>query len=315
MIFSLTTLPEKLAVIGAGPIGCELAQSFQRLGSQVYLIHKNPHILDREDSDAAAILQKKISSEGVQLFLNSSVVQVEKKGFLKKIFLSVSGKEFQIDVDQILVGAGRVPNVEELGLENVNVHYDRVQGISVNDYLQTTHPKIYAVGDVCMQWKFTHAADFAARIAIQNTLFFGRKKLSSLLMPWCTYTDPEIAHVGLYPVEAQKKGIEIDTFVRPLNEVDRAVLDGESEGFVKIHVKKGTDKILGATLVSAHAGELISEISVAMAAGMGLGKMANVIHPYPTQSEAIRQLGDIYNRTRLTSTVKKFFKFWFEKII
>jgi pyruvate/2-oxoglutarate dehydrogenase complex dihydrolipoamide dehydrogenase (E3) component len=180
----------------------------------------------------------------------------------------------------------------------------------VNDRLQTSNPRIYAAGDVCMKWKFTHAADFAARIVIQNALFLGRKKLSALTMPWCTYTDPEIAHVGLYECDALDRGLETDTFIRSFKEVDRAVIDGEEEGFVKIHVKKGTDEILGATIVARHAGEMISEISVAMAAKIGLGKLASVIHPYPTQAEAIRQCGDACNRTRLTPFVKKLFSRW-----
>ena len=173
-----------------------------------------------------------------------------------------------------------------------------------------TEPRIYAAGDVCMKWKFTHAADFAARIVIQNALFLGRKKLSALTMPWCTYTDPEMAHVGMYEREARERGIELDTYSRHFKDVDRAIADGEEEGFVKIHVRKRTDEILGTTIVARHAGEMISELSVAMAAKMGLGKLASVIHPYPTQAEAIRQCGDAYNRTRLTPAVKKLFGRW-----
>ncbi|HTG44039.1 MAG TPA: FAD-dependent oxidoreductase, partial [Verrucomicrobiae bacterium] len=206
--------------------------------------------------------------------------------------------------------AGRAPNVDNLNLERAGVEFDRSAGVRVNDRLQTTNSRIYAAGDVCLGWKFTHAADFAARMVIQNSLFFGRKKLSSLTMPWATYTDPEIAHVGRYERDAQDHGIALDTFVRPLQEVDRAIIDGEEEGFVKVHVKKGTDQIWGATIVARHAGDMISEISVAMAKGMGLGQLASVIHPYPTQAEAIRQIGDAYNRTRLTPKVKKLFARW-----
>ena len=213
-------------------------------------------------------------------------------------------------MDEILAGAGRAPNIEGLNLEAVGVQYDPRKGVLVNDCLQTTNPRIYAAGDVCMAWKFTHAADFAARIVIQNTLFLGRKKVTALTMPWCTYTDPEIAHVGLYERDARARGMEVDTYVREFKEVDRAVLDGEEDGFVKFHVKKGHDEILGATIVARHAGEMISEVSVAMAARVGLGKLASVIHPYPTQAEAIRQCGDAYNRTRLTPTVKKWMGRW-----
>jgi pyruvate/2-oxoglutarate dehydrogenase complex dihydrolipoamide dehydrogenase (E3) component len=182
----------------------------------------------------------------------------------------------------------------------------------VDDHQQTTNPAIFAAGDVGMSYKFTHTADATARIVIQNALFKGSKKASALTVPWCTYTDPEIAHVGMYERDVASKGIAVETFVRPLAEVDRAVLDGQDEGFVKIHVKKGTDKILGATIVATHAGEMISELTLAMVGKLGLGTIANVIHPYPTQAEAIKQAADAYNRTRLTPFIKRLFAKWFE---
>jgi len=309
-VFNLTECPPKLAVIGGGPIGCELAQAFQHLGSQVSLLHKNAHLLDREDMEAAAIVQKAFVREGITLLLNAKIIRVERNGAGKVIWYEAKGKQESMAVDEILIGTGRAPNVEGLDLETVGVQYDRRQGVHVNDYLQTSNPRIYAAGDVCLNWKFTHAADFSARIVIQNALFLGRKKASALTMPWCTYTDPEIAHVGLYERDARARGVEVDTYVRQFNEVDRAVLDGEEDGFVKCHVKKGSDEILGATIVARHAGEMISEVSVAMAARIGLGKLASVIHPYPTQAEALRQCGDAYNRTRLTPTVKKWMGRW-----
>jgi len=309
-VFNLTQRPARLAVIGGGPIGCELAQVFQRLGSQVILLHKNAHLLDREDMEAAAIVQKAFVREGIALRLNTTITRVEGSAGGKLIYYQAQGKEETLAVDEILIGTGRAPNVTGLNLDAVGVQYDRCKGVLVNDRLQTTNPRIYAAGDVCLDWKFTHAADFSARIVIQNALFLGRKKASALTMPWCTYTDPEIAHVGLYEHEARERGIEVDTYVREFKEVDRAVLDGEKDGFVKFHVRKGHDEILGATIVARHAGEMISEISVAMAARLGLGRLASVIHPYPTQAEAIRQCGDAYNRTRLTPTVKKWMGRW-----
>ena len=197
-----------------------------------------------------------------------------------------------------------------MNLETVGVKYDSKSGVQTNDYLQTTNPNIYAAGDICLKYKFTHTADATARIVIQNALFFNSKKVSSLIVPWCTYTDPEIAHVGLYEQEAKEKGIEVETFTREFKEVDRAILDGETEGFVKVHVKKGTDTILGSTIVSRHAGDMISEITLAMTAKVGLGTIANAIHPYPTQAEAIKQVADAYNRTRLTPTIKKIISNW-----
>jgi len=309
-VFNLTRCPGRLAIIGGGPIGCELAQAFQRLGSQVSLLHENEHLLDREDMDAAALVQHAFIREGVALHLNATITRVERDGSGKLVFYEAQGMEGRLLVDEVLAGAGRAPNVEGLDLESVGVQHDSHTGVVVNDCLQTTNPRIYAVGDVCLAWRFTHAADFSARIVIQNALFLGRKKASALTMPWCTYTDPEIAHVGLYERAARERGVEVDTYVREFKEVDRAVLDGEADGFVKIHVKKGRDEILGATIVARHAGEMISEISVAMAAHVGLGKLASVIHPYPTQAEAIRQCGDGYNRTRLTPTVKKWMGRW-----
>jgi pyruvate/2-oxoglutarate dehydrogenase complex dihydrolipoamide dehydrogenase (E3) component len=177
----------------------------------------------------------------------------------------------------------------------------------VNDRLQTSNPRIFAAGDVCLPYQFTHLADASARIVIQNALFGGRRKFSALTIPWCTYTDPEVAHVGLSPETARRQGLAIQTFSKPLSEVDRAILDHEEQGFVKIHVQAGTDKILGATIVARHAGEMISEITAAMSGRMGLGTLATVIHPYPTQAEAIRQVGDLYNRTRLTPFLKNLF--------
>lgn len=309
-VFSLTERPRRFAVIGAGPIGCELAQTFQRLGCEVVLFHSGAHILNREDADAAEIVQQTLTREGICLVLQSTIKRVESGSDGKVLHFEAGGRADSVTVDAILVGAGRTPNVDGLNLEKVNVQYDQRRGVVVNDYLQTTNPRIYAGGDICMDWKFTHAADAAARIIIQNALFYNSKKLSSLTMPWTTYTDPEIAHVGMYDRDAERQGIAIDTYTRQLNEVDRAIADGEEEGFVKVHVKKGTDKIVGATIVARHAGEMISELTLAMVGNIGLGTIGNVIHPYPTQAEAIKQTGDAFNRTRLTPLVKNLFKRW-----
>jgi len=308
-VFSLTERPARLLVLGGGPIGCEFAQAFQRLGSQVTLLHKHDRIMNKEDPDAAEMIQKRFVADGVHLILNARPLRVTKAAAGKLVHYESQGQTAEIEVDEILVGVGRAPNVEGLNLEAAGVKYEggRGRGVIVNDRLQTSNPNIYAAGDICLPYQFTHLADAAARIVIQNALFFGRKKLSALTIPWCTYTDPEVAHVGLSEAEAEKKGIAVQTFVKPLSEVDRAVLDGEEEGFVKILVKAGTDKILGATIVARHAGEMISEVSTAMVGKMGLGTLAAVIHPYPIQAEAIRQTGDLYNRTRLTPLVKKLF--------
>ncbi len=309
-VFSLTALPQCLAVIGAGPLGCELSQAFARFGSAVTLFGTGPHILSREDGDAAERVQRALVRDGVRLSLGCAITRVEARGGEKIVHIECGGRSETVAADEILVGVGRSPNVEGLNLEAVGVEYDPRKGVAVNDRLQTTNPRIYAAGDVCSEYKFTHHSDFQARIVIQNALFFGRAKASALTIPWCTYTDPEIAHVGLYERDAKTRGIRIKTFVQELKDMDRAILDGETEGFVKVHVREGTDKILGATIVARHAGEMLPELTLAMVNGIGLGKIARTIHTYPTQAEAIRKLGDQYNRTRLTPFVKGLFRRW-----
>jgi pyruvate/2-oxoglutarate dehydrogenase complex dihydrolipoamide dehydrogenase (E3) component/uncharacterized membrane protein YdjX (TVP38/TMEM64 family) len=308
-VFSLTERPRRLLVMGGGPIGCEFAQAMQRLGCQVTLLHKYDRLMNREDPDAAKIVQKIFLKEGITLIYNAKPIRVDRGETGKVIQYEHDGQAGVVEVDELLVGAGRAPNVEGLNLEAAGVVYEggKGRGVVVNDKLQTSNPNIYAAGDICLPYQFTHLADASARIVIQNALFFGSRKLSALTIPWCTFTDPEVAHVGLSEQEAQKKKIAYQLFMKPLKEVDRAVLDGEEEGFVKILVKAGSDKILGATIVASHAGEMISEVTCAMAGKVGLGALAGVIHPYPTQAEAIRATGDLYNRTRLTPRVKNLF--------
>lgn len=309
-VWNLTEQPKRLAVIGGGPIGCELAQAFRRLGSEVTLLHNAGHVLNREDADAAAIVQNAFLREGIKLVLNNQVTQVTQTNGEKLLHYECPTECDAIVVDEILVATGRVPNIENLGLDQVDVKTDPRRGILVNEYMQTSNPRIYAAGDVAMEYKFTHAAAAAAKIVIQNALFYGRKKITDLQIPWCTYTDPEIAHVGLYEHEAAAKGIAIDTYAVHFDENDRAMADGEEEGFVKIHTKKGTDNILGATIVARQAGDMINEITLAMVAGIGLKTIGDVIHPYPTQAEAIARAAGLYNRTRLTPTVQKLSSGW-----
>jgi pyruvate/2-oxoglutarate dehydrogenase complex dihydrolipoamide dehydrogenase (E3) component len=204
-----------------------------------------------------------------------------------------------IAVDHILAGVGRTPNVEGLGLEKAGVAYDGIQGIRVDDFLRTTNRRIYAAGDVCLALKFTHAAQASARLAATNALGLGRKRLSALTIPWCTYTDPEIAHVGLYMTQARERSIPVKTFTVLMHDVERAIIDGQEEGFVKIHVKDGTDRILGATIVAAHAGEMINEITLAIDAGIGLSALARIIHAYPTQTMAIKMAAEACVKSRL----------------
>ncbi len=310
-IFNLTERPQRFGVIGAGPIGCEMAQAFRRLGSDVTVLHADPHILPREDADAAAIVEARFLEEGIALVPNAKIERVEAAGGEKTVhFRHGDGRLDRIVVDALLLGVGRAPNVEGLDLERVGVAYDARRGVHVNDYLQTTNPRIYAAGDICMSWKFTHAADAAAKVVVQNALFLRTKKLSALVMPWCTYTDPEVAHVGLYAHEAEAKASAVDVWHVPLAQVNRAVTDGEDEGFVKILTKQGSDEIVGATIVAAHAGEMISEVTLAIVGKLGLGRILEVIHPYPTQAEAIKRAAGLYTRQRATPRVVKWLSRW-----
>lgn len=309
-VFSLTELPRRLAIIGAGPIGCELAQAFQRLGSQVTLLEVFPRILIREDEDAAKIVANALNNDGITTLLGVKIQEVTAENGEKRLSYEQDGRTGEVFVDEILVAAGRVPNIESLNLDAAGVEAHR-KGISVNSYLQTTNPNIYAAGDVALKYQFTHTADASARVVLQNALFPGPKQsFDRLVIPWSTYTDPEIAHVGLYEQDAAERNIPVDTLVAPLAKTDRAVADGDTEGFVKVHIKKGSDKILGATIVASHAGEMIGEVALAITAGVGLKTLAQTIHPYPTQAAAIKQIADAYNRTRLTPLAYKVTSTW-----
>jgi len=284
-----------------------MAQAFARFGSKVTLLEALPRILSKEDTDAAAIVDAALRRDGVEILTGVNVTTVERLGQDRLIHVE---NRSTIAVDAILIGAGRIPNVDNIGLEAAGVAFDSKKGVSVDDRLRTTNPRIYAAGDVCSRFQFTHMADALARIVIQNALFLGRKQASALIVPWCTYTDPEIAHVGLYEREARERGIPTKIFLLEMRDVDRAILDGETDGFVKVLVRERTDRIIGATVVAAHAGELISELTLAMVGKLGLGKLAATIHPYPTQAEAIKKVGDAFNRTRLTPFVKGLFEKW-----
>ncbi len=307
-VFSLTERPARIAVIGAGPIGCELAQAFARFGSQVYLIEAMHGIMPNEDRDAAEIVQQSMGRDGVTLLCCGKDLTVTKTAGGKRLSVDSHGQQYDVTVDEILVGVGRTPNVQGLSLEAVGVEYDK-SGVKVNHRLQTTNPRIYAAGDICSRYKFTHAADAMAQIVIQNVLFphpfgLGYASMESLIMPWCTFTEPEIAHVGLYEADARKKGLEVETYTYMLNEVDRAILDGEEEGFARVHIQKGTDKILGATIVASHAGDMINEFSVLMKSGAGVKTIAATIHPYPTQAEVNKKVVNLWRKAHFTARTK-----------
>ena len=304
-LFELTERPGRLVVIGGGPIGCEMSQTFRRLGSEVTQIDVAPHFLPREDADAAEILQRQFEREGVTLLLDAKVVRVEVRGGSKVVMVQCKGMTHEVPCDAIIVGVGRQPNIEGLELEKAGVAYDR-HGVTVDEKLRTTNSRIYAAGDISSRFKFTHMANALGRMAMMNALFWGRGgKASGLIVPWCTYTDPEIAHVGLYEHQAKEEGSEITTLTQPLAEDDRAILDGEDEGFIRVHLKKGSDRILGATIVAAHAGDLLTYFTYAMISKKGLSSLGWPIYPYPTQAEAIKRLAGKHLATKLSPGVKR----------
>lgn len=309
-VFSLTELPQRLGVIGAGPIGSELAQAFARFGSQVYLIEALHGIMPNEDRDAAEIVERRMLRDGVKLLCCGKDLVVHRADGGKRLTVDSHGQQYDVTVDEILAGVGRVPNVEGLGLESVGVEHDQT-GVKVNARLQTTNPRIFAAGDICSRYKFTHAADAMAQIVIQNALFphplgLAYATVDALIMPWCTFTEPEVAHVGMYEWDAKEKGIEVETYTYRLDEVDRAILDGEEEGFARVHIQKGTDKIVGATIVASHAGDMISEFSVLMKAGAGAKTIAGTIHPYPTQAEVNKKVVNLWRKAHFSAGAKNF---------
>jgi pyruvate/2-oxoglutarate dehydrogenase complex dihydrolipoamide dehydrogenase (E3) component len=306
-VFSLTELPKRLLVIGAGPIGCELAQAFRRFGSEVSIVSLDARLLPREDADAAALLAAQFERETIGLALGAKILRVEKRGDAKVVVFERNRGQHELVGDEVLVAVGRTPNLDGLGLENAGVKFD-AGGVLVDDRLRTSNHKIFAAGDICSAYKFTHVADAMARVVLQNALFFGRKRTSSLVIPWTTYTDPEIAHVGLYEQEARQRGLKLQTLTVSLAEIDRAVLDGEPEGFARLHVDAKNGHILGATAVARHAGEMIGEVVLAMTEKAKVGALSRTIHPYPTEAEVWKRLGDSYQRTRLTPGVLRFFR-------
>lgn len=318
-VFDLTERPERLAVVGGGPVGCELAQAFRRLGSAVHLLEQADRILGRDDPEAAARVAEALRRDGVEVLPRCTLERVERRGAVRRLHLRRAGSAPRaLDVDAILVAVGRAPNVEDLGLDAAGVAWNAREGVRVDDHLRTANPRIFAAGDVCMDWKFTHAADAAAKIVVRNALFslgpLGRQRLSRAVMPRCTYTEPELAQAGLTEEEARTGGIPVDVWQAPMTRAHRTLTDavdeGEEEGFVKVVVRRGRDRILGATVVGAHAGELVTPLTLAIREGIGLGAFAELIMPYPTRSEAIKAAAADRTRARLTPTVARLLRTW-----
>jgi len=309
-IFNLTSLPHRLVIVGAGPTGCELAQAFARFGSHVTLLQRGPRILPRDEPNAAGIVHRALERDGVMIVPRADGLHAQRVGAQSVLRYAAAGDARWAIGDAVLVATGRVPNVEDLGLDAAQVHWT-TRGVSVDSRLRTSNRRIYAVGDIATSTPFTHAADAQARLVVQNALFFGRKSAARLVVPWCTYTSPELAHVGHTEASAREAGIAVDTVRVPLSSVDRAVLDGEDDGFLAVHLVRGTDRIVGGTLVADHAGDMISELTVAMTNRLGLARVGAAIHPYPTQSEVFRKAADIWRRGKLTPRTKRVFNLFF----
>ena len=289
-VFGLTERPRRLAVVGAGPLGCELAQAFRHLGCEVDLISAGDRLLPKDDPDASGVIRRRFEREGIRLHLGAALRRVERTGDAKRLTLD---DRRTIDCDELLLGVGRVPNVEGLGLEAAGVR-TTPHGVEVDQHLRTSNRNIYAVGDCCSRYKFTHAAMAMGQLAARNALDGAGRAVSSVAIPWCTYTDPEVAHVGLTPQEADDQGIAIDTHRLDLTMVERAVIEAQAEGFAAISTRQGTGRIVGATLVSAHAGETIPLLTAFVQHELPLEALAEVVHCYPTQAEVLKRIADNY---------------------
>lgn len=299
-VFELTELPRRLLILGAGAIGCELAQAFARLGSIVTVFDTAPRPLPRESPEASRILSERLKADGVTLEMSASVVRVEGTTF-------VLGDGREPAGDAVLVATGRTPNIDGLGLAAAGVSFDGRTGLVVDDRLRSTNRRIYAAGDVASHHKFTHAADAMARIVLRNALFGGRARVSRLTMSWCTYTSPEIAHVGMTAVEAEAAGDRVITLTHGLDHTDRAVVDGTPVGFASAFVDRKSGRVLGATMVAPHAGESIGEMALVVTNKLSISAVGATIHPYPTVAEAWKRLADQFARTK--------FKPWIARLL
>ncbi|MXN52798.1 FAD-containing oxidoreductase [Shinella sp. AETb1-6] len=295
-IFDMAELPKRLAVMGGGPLGCELAQAFCRLGAHVTIVQNDAKFLPREERDAAEILSWSMARDGMEIRLNTAVVGVRREGGAKILETLNNEVRGEIAADEILVCTGRIPNVEDLDLAAADVAFEPGCGIRVDDFLCSTNSDIYAAGDVCLSLKFTNAAQSSARMAVRNALQQAGQRHDGSAIPWCTFCDPEIAHIGLQVWEARRRAIPIKSYTVMLSDVDRAITDGQETGFVKIHVAEGSDRILGATIVASRASELINEMAVVMSTGIGMDALAEVVHTYPAQSRALMLAAQAYRR-------------------
>ncbi|WP_279152551.1 dihydrolipoyl dehydrogenase family protein, partial [Photobacterium iliopiscarium] len=316
-VWQLTALPKRLLILGGGPIGCELAQSFCRLGAEVTIVERSPQLLNREDRDAAQLVEQSLAHDGVNILLQHNAVQFESTlddngQRIQRVVVEHDNQQVSIEFDAVMVALGRVANVQGFGLEELGITTTERGTVAVNQYLQTQYPNIYAVGDVAGPYQLTHVAAHQAWYAAVNSLFGAVKKfkVDYSVIPAVTYTAPELARVGINEKEAQAQGIDYEVTRYGLDDLDRAIADGYDEGFIKILTPKGSDKILGATIVGHHAGDLLAEFTLAMRHNLGLNKILGTIHPYPTMSEGAKYTAGVWKKAhapqKLLAWVKKY---------
>jgi pyruvate/2-oxoglutarate dehydrogenase complex dihydrolipoamide dehydrogenase (E3) component len=311
-VFELSAQPRRLAVLGAGAVGCELAQAFARLGTQVELLELGPQILPQDEPEAAQRVADALVRDGIRLRLGARVVGASRSS-AGKVLMLADGTA--VSADEVLVATGRARNVEELALERAGVRFDARAGIAVDARLRTSHPHIYAAGDVCAALQFTHAADAQARIAVRNALFPGGARADTLVIPWCTYTKPELAHVGATSRQLQQAGRAFDRYRVEFGELDRGRTDDAADGFAELLTARGSDRILGATIVGRDAGEQLSPVVLALTRGLGLKRLGSLVLPYPTRSEYLRHILDAYSRTRLTPFTARTLRWWLTRTL
>ncbi|MCD4677130.1 MAG: FAD-dependent oxidoreductase, partial [Desulfobacula sp.] len=311
-IWDIRTLPENLLVLGAGPIGCELAQGFSRLGSKVTLVQRGSQTMKKEDPDAAQIILDRFHSEDIKVLLNHSAKAIDISGKEKQLICDHDGKQVRIKFDQILIALGRTPNVKGFGLEELGVELAGNRHIDTNEFLQTNFPNIYCSGDVHGRYQFTHTAAHESWYSAVNALFgrFKKFRVDYSIIPWATYTDPEVARVGLNETDAKGANIDYEMVKYGIDDLDRAIADSEDHGFVKVLTKPGKDKILGVTIVGNHAADVIAEFVLAMKHGIGLNKILGTIHIYPTMAEANKYAAGLWKKNhapkKLLAWIKKY---------
>ncbi|MDB4224658.1 FAD-dependent oxidoreductase [Granulosicoccus sp.] len=311
-LWDLKTQPKRLVILGGGPIGCELTQAFHRLGSDVVQVEREGNIMGREDPDIADMILQRFKSEGINVMINTNAVAVEVSGENKTLVCERAGERIEIPFDEIIVAVGRKANTKGFGLEKLGVEISKRGTIAVNEYLQTNFPNIYAVGDVAGPYQFTHVAAHQAWYAAVNSLFgsFKKFKVDYRVIPWATFTDPEVARVGLNESDAKEQNIAYELTTYGIDDLDRAIADSSDYGIVKVLTVPGKDKILGVTIVGEHAGDLIAEYVLAMKHGLGLNKILGTIHIYPTLSESNKYAAGEWKRAhqpeKLLAWVEKF---------